>query len=158
MYRPRSASVARQVLDYSAPGLTVHSVCLQADPYVLLYLDAPEVIDEVNSDPMGEAAMTGYLERSETKQAELYPTWNQDYIVAGENAITSTCSQLRLILMDASRVGRDEMLGVTVVQLTELLDQRRHIDWYTVQPVSSKVGQVRTVAGMLCSTLPTIFV
>jgi len=118
----------------------------KADPYVLLYLDAPEVIDEVNSDPMGEAAMTGYLERSETKQAELYPTWNQDYVVAGENAITSTRSQLRLILMDASRVGRDEMLGVTVVQLTELLDQRRHIDWYTVQPVSSKVRLSPTCA------------
>lgn len=46
-----------------------------ADPYVLLYLDAPGDQCAVDADPAGAAALAGYLGRTETKWGERWPRW-----------------------------------------------------------------------------------
>jgi Ca2+-dependent lipid-binding protein len=106
----------------------------KSDPYVLFYMHESEAS---TGNDMGK------VQRSETKWNELYPTWNAEFVF-GE--ISSKLSHLRIVVMDATKVGRDEMIGTIVVPLKELLDQRGVTRWHPVEPVSSKIRMTQSCA------------
>jgi hypothetical protein len=75
-----------------------------SDPYVLFYVDPPELAPVARAAPHSAAALAGYRRRSDTVWGERFPQWPcEEHVFAG---IPSRDAQLRLLVMDASKVRR----------------------------------------------------